>query len=151
MPRGKKKVEDAVKAVEKKAVATEVEVKKATRAAGRKAKAKLEEAAEKAAEKVDDAAAAAEIEAGKAKAKRTRKAADAKEAVKTAVEAAAKPTRKARAAKLDIVIQSVMGGAITPEEITAKVPKEAKDVYVRVDENKLYWVGANSVGSVEIW
>ena len=42
MPRGKKKVEDVVKAVEEKAVATEVEVKKATRAAGRKAKAKLE-------------------------------------------------------------------------------------------------------------
>lgn len=85
MPRGKKKVEDVVKAVEEKAVATEVEVKKATRAAGRKAKAKLEEAAAQVSEKVDDAAAAAEIEAGKAKAKRTRKATDAKEAVKTAV------------------------------------------------------------------
>ena len=35
MPRGKKKVEDAVKAVEEKAVATEVEVKKATRSTGR--------------------------------------------------------------------------------------------------------------------
>ena len=65
MPRGKKKVEDVVKAVEEKAVATEVEVKKATRAAGRKAKAKVEEAAEKVAEKVDDAATAAKIEAGK--------------------------------------------------------------------------------------
>ena len=66
MPRGKKKVEDVVKAVEEKAVATEVEVKKATRAAGRKAKAKVEEAAEKAAEKADDVTAVAEIEAGKA-------------------------------------------------------------------------------------
>ena len=148
MPRGKKKVEDAVKAVEEKAVATEVEVKKATRAAGRKAKTKLEEAAEK----VDDAAAAAEIEAGKAKAKRTRKAADAKEAVKTAVEAAAKPARKARAAKLEIVIQSVMGGAITPEEITAKVPKGAVSTYVKVEENKIYWVDKKGeTGSVEIW
>ena len=148
MPRGKKKVEDVVKAVEEKAVATEVEVKKATRAAGRKAKAKVEEAAEK----VDDAAAAAEIEAGKVKARRTRKAAEAKEAVKTAVEAAAKPTRKARAAKLDIVIQSVMGGAITPEEIAAKVPKDAISAYVKVEENKIYWVNkAGETGSVEIW
>ena len=159
MPRGKKKVEDAVKAVEEKAVATEVEVKKATRAAGRKAKAKVEEAAAKvagdvkdAAEKVDDAATAAEIEAGKAKAKRTRKAAEAKEAVKTAVEAAAKPARKARAAKLEIVIQSVMGGAITPEEITAKVPKGAVSAYVKVEENKIYWVDKKGeTGSVEIW
>ena len=152
MPRGKKKVEDAVKAVEEKAVATEVEAKKATRAAGRKAKAKVEEAAEKAAEKVDDAAAAAEIEAGKAKARRTRKAAEAKEAVKTAVEAATKPARKTRAAKLDIVIQSVMGGAITPEEIAAKVPKDAVSAYVKVEENKIYWVNkAGETGSVEIW
>jgi len=152
MPRGKKKVEDAVKAVEEKAVATEVEVKKATRSTGRKAKAKVEEAAEKAAEKVDDAAAAAEIEAGKAKARRKRKAAEAKEAVKTAVEAAAKPARKARASKLDIVIQSVMGGAITPEEIAAKVPKDAISAYVKVEENKIYWVNkAGETGSVEIW
>ena len=152
MPRGKKKVEDAVKTVEEKAVATEVEVKKATRAAGRKAKAKVEEAAEKAAEKVDDAAAAAEIEAGKAKARRTRKAAEAKEAVKTAGEEAKKPGRKARASKLDIVIQSVMGGAITPEEIAAKVPKDAISAYVKVEENKIYWVNkAGETGSVEIW
>ena len=152
MPRGKKKVEDVVKAVEEKAVATEVEVKKATRAAGRKAKAKLEEAAEKAAEKVDAEAEVAEIEAGKAKARRTRKAAEAKEAVKTAVEAAAKPTRKARAAKLDIVIQSVMGGAITPEEIAAKDPKDAMSTYVKVEENKIYWVNKKGeTGSVEIW
>ena len=152
MPRGKKKVEDAVKAVEEKAVATEVEVKKAARAAGRKAKAKLEEAAAQVSEKVDDAATAAEIEAGKAKAKRTRKAADAKEAVKTAVEEAKKPERKARAAKLDIVIQSVMGGAITPEEIAAKVPKDAVSAYVKVEENKIYWVNkAGETGSVEIW
>ena len=156
MPRGKKKVEDAVKAVEEKAVATEVEVKKATRAAGRKAKAKVEEAAAKVAGDVKDAAekakVAAEVEVGKAKAKRGRKAAEAKEAVAEAAEAAAKPARKARAAKLEIVIQSVMGGAITPEEITAKVPKGAVSAYVKVEENKIYWVNKKGeTGSVEIW
>ena len=152
MPRGKKKVEDAVKAVEEKAVATEVEVKKATRAAGRKAKAKLEEAAAQVSEKIDDAAAAAEIEAGKAKARRTRKAAEAKDAVTGALEEVKKPARKARAAKLEIVIQSVMGGAITPEEITAKVPKGAVSAYVKVEENKIYWVDKKGeTGSVEIW
>ena len=152
MPRGKKKVEDAVKAVEEKAVATEVEVKKATRAAGRKAKAKVEEAAAQVAEKVDAAATAVEIEAGKAKAKRTRKTAEVKKAVSEAVEEAKKPGRKARASKLDIVIQGVMGGAITPEEIAAKVPKDAISAYVKVEENKIYWVNkAGETGSVEIW
>ena len=149
MPRGKKKVEDAVKAIEEKAVATEVEVKKATRSTGRKAKAKVEEAVAQVAEKAADAAAAVEVEAKKAagKAKRTVKKTEAK-----VEEAATKPARKARAAKLDIVIQSVMGGAITPEEIAAKVPKDAVSAYVKVEENKIYWVNkAGETGDVQIW
>ena len=149
MPRGKKKVEDAVKAIEEKAVATEVEVKKATRSTGRKAKAKVEEVVAQVAEKAADAAAAVEVEAKKAagKAKRTVKKTEAK-----VEEAATKPARKARAAKLDIVIQSVMGGAITPEEIAAKVPKDAVSAYVKVEENKIYWVDKKGeTGDVEIW
>ena len=149
MPRGKKKVEDAVKAIEEKAVATEVGVKKATRSTGRKAKAKVEEAVAQVAEKAADAAAAVEVEAKKAagKAKRTVKKTEAK-----VEEAATKPARKARAAKLDIVIQSVMGGAITPEEIAAKVPKDAVSAYVKVEENKIYWVDKKGeTGDVEIW
>ena len=149
MPRGKKKVEDTVKAIEEKAVATEVEVKKATRSTGRKAKAKVEEAVAQVAEKAADAAAAVEVEAKKAagKAKRTVKKTEAK-----VEEAATKPARKARAAKLDIVIQSVMGGAITPEEIAAKVPKDAVSAYVKVEENKIYWVDKKGeTGDVEIW
>ena len=62
-----------------------------------------------------------------------------------------KTVKKIPAPKLNIMIQSPMGGVITPEEIRAKVPKEARDVYVRVDENKLYWVGREKVGSVDIW
>ena len=149
MPRGKKKVEDAVKAIEEKAVATEVEVKKATRSTGRKAKTKVEEAVAQVAEKAADAAAAVEVEAKKAagKAKRTVKKTEVK-----VEEAATKPARKARAAKLDIVIQSVMGGAITPEEIAAKVPKDAVSAYVKVEENKIYWVDKKGeTGDVEIW
>ena len=152
MPRGKKKVEDAVKAVEEKAVATEVEVKKTTRSTGRKAKAKVEEAVAQVAEKAADAAAAVEVEVKKAagKAKRAVKKAEVK--VEEAAEAATKPTRKARASKLDIVIQSVMGGAITPEEIAAKVPKDAVSAYVKVEENKIYWVSkAGETGDVQIW
>ena len=152
MPRGKKKVEDAVKAVEEKAVATEVEVKKATRSTGRKAKAKVEEAVAQVAEKAADTAAAVEVEVRKVagKAKRAVKKAEVK--VEEAAEAATKPTRKARASKLDIVIQSVMGGAITPEEIAAKVPEDAVSAYVKVEENKIYWVDKKGeTGDVEIW
>ena len=73
-----------------------------------------------------------------------KKAAELKTAAKTTV-------KKITAPKLNIRIQSPMGGEITPEEIMAMVPKEAKDVYVRVDENKIYWVGKENTGSVDIW
>ena len=43
-----------------------------------------------------------------------------------------------------------MGGEITPAEILAKVGP-VDQVYVRVDENKLYWVKGEENGSVEIW
>ena len=58
---------------------------------------------------------------------------------------------KAKAAKLEIVIQSPMGGNITPEEIAAKLPKGTKSVYVRVDQNKLWWINGDETGSVDIW
>jgi hypothetical protein len=44
-----------------------------------------------------------------------------------------------------------MGGEITPAEIAAKVPADATDVYVRVDQNAIYWVSGTETGSVAIW
>ena len=99
--------EDIVEKLKDIAVATEIEVKKNTRKAGRKAK---------------------------------ETASTAKETVK---EAAGIP---------NIVIQSPMGGYITPADIARKVPKGTEDVYVRVDENKLYYVLKNGeTGNMDIW
>ena len=69
------------------------------------------------------------------------------EAVKAAVK---KPINRAKASKMKIVIQSPMGGSITPEEIAEKVGK-ADAVYIRVDENKAYWVRKDESGSVDLW
>ena len=44
-----------------------------------------------------------------------------------------------------------MGGAISTDEIAKKIPKGANAVYVRVDENKLYWVKGKETGDVDIW
>ena len=85
---------------------------------------------------------------------RTKKNPEVTEEVKTEkpVKAAAKkPAAKAKAAKLEIFIQSPMGGNITPEEIAAKLPKGAKSVFVRVDQNKLWWIKGEETGSVDIW
>lgn len=50
----------------------------------------------------------------------------------------------------EIIIQSPMGGEISPEAILAKIG-EADKVYIRVDENKAYWVRGEESGSVDLW
>jgi transcriptional regulator with XRE-family HTH domain len=139
------KVEKAAKATAKK---TKTAAQKAEKAV-KKAPAKVK-AAEK---KVEDKVVADKIEAKKAVAKTTRKTKTAVKKAATKVEKAVeKPAAKARAAKLTIEIQSPLGGSITPEEIAAKLPKDTTNVYVRIDENKLYWVKKNGeTGSVDIW
>ena len=49
-----------------------------------------------------------------------------------------------------IHIQSPLGGEISPDEILARVGA-VDDVYVRVDENKAYWVKGEETGSVDLW
>ena len=124
----KKKVAEEVKVVEEK-------VEKAVKKAPAKAKA--------AAKKVEDKVVAEEIEVKKTAAKTARKT---KETVKKVETAAKKP-----AGKLEIIVQSPMGGNITAEEIAAKLPKGAETVFVRVDQNKLWWIKGEETGSVDIW
>ena len=94
---------------------------------------------------VADKIAAEEIEAKKTVRKTARKA-------KEAVEPVVKETKKAaRRASLSIIIQSPMGGAISTDEIAKRVPKGTEAVYVRVDENKLYWVKGKKTGDIDIW
>ena len=121
-------------------VAAEIEVKKNSRKAGRKAK----EVAAEVKEAVEDKVVAEEIEVKKTARKGARKA---KETV-----SAAKGSVKKAAGVPNIIIQSPMGGYITPADIAKKVPKNTEDVYVRVDENKLYYVLKNGEsGDVDIW
>ena len=94
---------------------------------------------------MDDKIAAEEIEAKKTVRKAARKA---KEVAEPIVEDA---KRAARRASLSIIIQSPMGGAISTDEIAKKVPEGTDAVYVRVDENMLYWVRGKETGAVNIW
>ena len=115
-------VEKAEKAVK----ADTKKVEKAVKSTGRKAKA--------AAEKVE-----AEMKANDQK-----------------VENAAKTTKarvkKTRAKKTTaaIIIQSPFGHEIKTEEILARVG-DVDSVYVRVDQNKLYWVKGEETGDVDLW
>ena len=74
-----------------------------------------------------------------------------KEAVEVTEAKVEKKVAKAKAAKLEIIVQSPMGGNITAEEIAAKLPKGAETVFVRVDQNKLWWIKGEETGSIDIW
>ena len=71
--------------------------------------------------------------------------------------AAKKPTTKKSATKkapakkvAEVIIQSPMGGEITGEEILARIG-EVDKVYIRVDENKAYWVKGEETGDIDLW
>ena len=93
---------------------------------------------------------AAPAKAAKAK-KPVRKQAAKAEKTKKAEKAEKAPARKTKSAKLEIYVQSPLGGNITPEEIAAKLPDGAEAVFVRVDQNKLWWIKGEETGSVDIW
>ncbi len=55
---------------------------------------------------------------------------------------------------LSIIIQSVMGGTITVDEIEKRVKESAPDadtVYVKPEENRAYWTGGGKMGYVVLW
>ena len=77
--------------------------------------------------------------------------ASAETAVKKAAEAEAPVAKKPAAKKaVEVIVQSPLGGEISFAEILAKVG-EADKVYVRVDQNKAYWVRGEETGDVDLW
>ena len=119
---------------------------------------KIEEVKKAAAEKVEEAkdkiesareaAVPTEIEVKKAARKAGRKM---KKAADKAVDTVKRTAKKAKIANLAIIIQSPLGGNITVEEIADKVPDDADAVFVRVDQNKLWWTRGDEKGDVDIW
>ena len=75
-----------------------------------------------------------------------KKAAKKPRAKKQAAPAKETPTKK----PAQIIIQSPMGGEITPEDILTKAGNADK-IYVRVDQNKLYIVNGDETSSVDLW
>lgn len=122
-------IAEKLKAADDARVATEIEVKKNTRKAARKAKETVEEAAVEVAEAVDDKRVAEEIE------------------VKKTVRKAARKVKKA----VEILIESRMGGQISPEEIVLRVPEGVEKIFIKPEENKAYWVKGDETGAVELW
>ena len=53
-----------------------------------------------------------------------------------------------------VYIQSVLGGTIAIDEIIARVHSlapDAREIYIKPEENKAYWVGKESQGYVILW
>ncbi len=99
-------------------------------------------------EKAAPAKKAAAASAKKAAAAPAKKAAAAP-AKKAAAAPAKKPAAK-KDAKAVVIIQSPMGGEITPEEILKRVGDVDK-VYVRIDQNAAYWIKGEESGAINLW
>lgn len=144
-----------------KAEAAKVEAKAEKQVKETKAKAKA--AGEKAEKAVEQAEVVVKAEAAKAEAEAEKQVKETKAKAKAAGEKAkevvkkTKATVKAEAAKVikkapgSVTIQSPLGGEITPAEILARIPAGADKVYIRVDQNKAYWVKGDETGSVDLW
>lgn len=123
----------------------------------RKAVAHAEKKADKAASDAAQAVLDTEkkVERGKrrakAKVRADKPAAEAvAEAMAAPVEAIREKKTRKRAAAPKLVIQSPFGGEITPEEISARIG-QADAVYIRVDQNKAYWVRGEETGDIDLW
>ena len=84
--------------------------------------------------------------------KKTRKPRAKKEPTPTTVEEKVEKKAEKKTSKqpAKIIIQSLMGGEITPEEILSRVGDVDK-VYIKVEENAAYWVKGDETGAINIW
>ena len=53
--------------------------------------------------------------------------------------------------KVEIYIQSLMGGSITTEDILSRLPDGVETVYIKPEENAAYWVRGAESGSIYLW
>jgi len=135
----RKKAGKAVQKAKDQAVATEIEAKKKTRGAGRKAKQVLDDAAATVSEQAAISSVEVKKTASKAERAVRQKASDAAARIEDSL-------------ILNIVIQSENGHAISTKEIVGLVPDGTSDVYVKAEEGKLYWVDKDgATGSVNLW
>jgi len=55
-----------------------------------------------------------------------------------------------------VIIQSIMGGEITVDEILERIGRQTGDlelncVYIKAEENRAYYVAGEEGGCVELW
>ena len=56
--------------------------------------------------------------------------------------------------RVDLIIESTMGGQISADEIINRVKEKRSDaakIYVKPEENKAYFTYGDSVGAIELW
>ncbi len=138
------------------AAAPAVKAEKADRPEAKIEKPAAEPAAEAAAApaaKAVEAAPAAPAPVEKKTVKPAKKAAKEKKAAEKKEAAPRKAAAKKAAAKKAVpavILQSPFGGEITVDAVKTLVGDVDK-VYVRIDQNKLYWVKGKETGDTDIW
>ena len=150
-----KEVENKADVVATAVAETVLEAEKKADKGRRKTKAKVQNdkpSVEVAAEAVAEVVAVAEEKAKEAEkkvVKKTQKPRARKPAAKTAT--AKKAEKRAPEKKIPtIIIQSPSGSEITSDEIIEKLG-DVEKAYVRVDQNKAYWVNGEKTGDIDLW
>ena len=150
-----KEVENKADVVATAVAETVLEAEKKADKGRRKTKAKVQNdkpSVEVAAEAVAEVVAVAEEKAKEAEkkvVKKTQKPRARKPAAKTAT--AKKAEKRAPEKKIPtIIIQSPSGSEITSDEIIEKLG-DVEKAYVRVDQNKAYWVNGEKTGEIDLW
>ena len=59
--------------------------------------------------------------------------------------------KKVKAAKVDMFFETNSGRQITPEAVAERIPKGVDAAYIKLEENKIYWVKGTETSSVDIW
>ena len=59
--------------------------------------------------------------------------------------------KKVKAARVDMIFETNGGRQITPEAVAERVPKGVDAAYIKLEENKIYWVKGTETGAVDIW
>ena len=54
-------------------------------------------------------------------------------------------------AKVAVIFETNYGRQITSESILERIPKGVDAAYIKLEENKIYWVKGTETGSVDIW
>ncbi len=138
------KVQAEVQQAEDMAPVSEIEITEVTEEAIEEEAIEEEAAAEVIEEAIEEEAAAEVIE------EETKKEAKASQKAKVKAKTRAKK-KPGKETDENLTFETAGGRQTTLEALAEKIPEDADTAYIRLEENKIYWVKGKETGTIDIW